>query len=263
MTSLLVAAALAGPCDETPLATGPVEVGMRDGALGDAHRACPRTEIGIAGHALLLDDTVNNNVYGQIQLQGTLDGSLMVSDRTELLLRVEAFRQQQTISLVGSTYTGLGHTSLGVSTLLVDGEDGQLAWTSRLVLPTAFGLYGNQWPLAAQTGVFAQRALSSKLFVHGALTGIASIGMGRGPKQARAGLTPLVGVELRASEHFGAVLDLEASALYEAPLEYVAPKISLRGAFGRYGIQLDALLPLAGPTPRPLAVAQLRFTGRI
>lgn len=263
MIALLTALAAASPCEEGGLAEGPVAVGLLDGQLGAAHRLCPRTELGLGGGAFLLDDTVNNNIYGQILLQGVVDGSVALSEDTALLARVEAFRQHQVISLVGSTYTGLGHTTLGASHVLLRDDDLVVGGIARVVLPTAFGLYHNQWPLGADLGAGLTWAPTGALRVHGQLSLLGSIGLGRGPTQPRGAIAPTVGAELRPGKAFALAVDLAASFGYEAGLDWFAPQIALRFApTERLGIAIEAMLPMVGPTPRPLASAALRATWR-
>ncbi len=262
MIMLLMALASAAPCDSDPIATGPVSVAMRDGALGSGRRACPRSEVGLSGHALLLDDTGNLNIYGQIQLQGVVDGSVALSDRVEVFGRLEALRSQQAISLAGASYTGLGHTTVGVSALLVDDVDAHVAWLNRMVLPTAFGLYQNQHPLAVESGLSAQLDVGEALQLYGQLSVIGSMGLGRGPTQMRLGLAPSLGAQLTVKRSFGVALGVASSLLYDQSLDYLSPQMSFRTAIGKVGIQLDAMIPLVGPTPRPLLVGQLRATYR-
>ena len=262
MIALLLALASASPCDDLTLATGPVSVGLRDGDLGSARHACPRTEVCLSGHALLLDDSGNLNIYGQIQFQGILDGSLALSDKSEVFVRIEAFRHQEAISLVGASYNGLGHTTLGASTLLLDTDSMHVAVLGRLVLPTAIGLYRNQAPVGLEAALSAQYNLSQTFHVHGYLPVLGSMGVGLGPKQVRVGLAPVVGLETRVGKHFGVVVDVASGFLYDHPFEQLSPQLGLRTAIGPVGVELDAMLPLLGPTPRPLASAELRVSAR-
>jgi len=105
---------------------------------------------------------------------------------------------------------------------------------------------------------------TSAVRVHGQLSLATSVGIGRGPHQARAGLAPTVGVELVPSQHFAFVFDVVSSLGYQGGLDWVAPAVSIRTAIGpRVGVELNALLPLVGPTPRALARAGLRVTVRL
>jgi hypothetical protein len=262
MIVMWIALASAGPCDSDPIATGPVSVALRDGALGSGRRACPRREVGVSGHALLLDDTGNLNIYGQIQLQGVVDASVAVSDRVEVFARLEAIRSQQAISLAGASYTGLGHTTLGVSALLVNDVDTHVAWLNRVVLPTAVGLYRNQHPVALESGLSAQLDVGEALQLYGQLSVIGSMGLGGGPTQVRVGLAPSLGAELTVKPSFGVAVGVTSGLLYDHPFEQLSPQVSLRTAIGKVGIQLDAMVPVTGPTPRPLVVGPLGATYR-
>jgi hypothetical protein len=180
----------------------------------------------------------------------------------EVFGRLEAFRSQQAISLAGASYTGLGHTTLGVSALLVDEADTHVAWLNRMVLPTAFGLYQNQHPLALESGLSAQLDVGEAIQLYGQLSLIGSMGLGRGPTQTRIGLAPSLGAELTVKRSFGVALGLGCGLLYEQNFDHLSPPVSLRTAIGKVGIQLDAMVPVAGPTPRPLVIGQLRATYR-
>lgn len=263
MIPLFLALADASPCEEAGLPEGPVAISVRDGEHGMASRLCPRTEAGLGAAALALDDTGNNNIYGQIRIDAVLDGAVALSEDHGLTFRLEAFRQHQVISLHTATYTGLGHLSVGSTHVL--GRTDRLAYglTSRLVLPTAFGLYQNQWPVAADVGGAAVFEASSAVRLHGNLNLGASIGLGRGPKQARGLVAPTVGVELRPGKAFSTAISVASSFGEKAALDWLAPGVSFRFGAGDLGIALDAQLPLVGRTPRPLGTGGLSVTYRL
>lgn len=261
--SLLASQAVAGPvCDAHPtagLATGPVTATLADGGLGRARRACPRSEIGGAVRGLLLVDTPN--FYGHLVGGLHFDGSWALDGRTELYGQLELIRYDSVISAATATYLGPGHTALGATRRLDD--DGPVAWglTGKVVLPTAFGLYRNAFPLAADLGAVAQ--VGDGLFqAHGALLLKGSVQASRGPAFPRGGVAPTLGGAFVPGRAFAVVVDLQSGFGYDAPVDHLSLAPALRFAAQRVGIDVAATLPLAG-RERALTGIELRTVGRL
>lgn len=240
------------------LPTGPVSAALLDGGLGSARRACPRTELAIAPRALLLVDTPN--FYGHIVAGLQLDGALALDADTELFGRLELVRYDSVISAVTSSALTPGHTTLGATRVLHD-EGLALAWTSKLVLPTALGLYRGAWPIGLDTGLAGQWA-SGPWGVHGQLTVLGSAALSRGPALPRAGLAPVLGGAVRPTPGVEVVLDVQSMFLYTAPIDVVALAPAVRLGLGdAWGAALGGTVPLAG-RERALTAVDLRVTWR-
>ena len=255
---ILASAALAGPCDapDTGIATGPVTVGFQDGDLGVARRVCPRTEVALAAGGFAIVEV--ENFYGHIVASPTIEGSWAASDTVELFAAVEAFRYDSVITSITTTSMGLGHTSLGATWRFWDNDSVGVGLHGRTVLPTAFGLYKNAWPIAIDLGVGAQWAATPTLRVHGNLAGIGSAAISKGPALPWAGARVNAGVEWQPARPFAVVLDVNAGFGYAAPVDHVAAALALRTGIGkRVGIELGATVPLAG-RERTLAAGELR-----
>lgn len=263
MIAWLATAALGAPvCDLLPtagLSTGPVTATLADGGLGRARRVCARSEVGGAAKGLLLVDT--ENFYGHVVAGAVFDGSWALDEKTELFGQLELVRYDSVISAATASYLGPGHTTLGATRRLDD--DGPFAWgvTGKLVLPTAFGLYRNAFPLALDVGPVAQ--VGSGMFrAHGGLLLKGSVQASRGPAFPRAGLSPTLGGAFVPGKAFAAVLDVQSSFLYDAPVDHLSLAPGLRFAAKRVGIDVAATLPLAG-RERALTGIELRTVGRL
>lgn len=260
LISLLSASlAQAGVCDDLGgLPTGPISASLYDGDHGLARRTCGRTEAALDGGGLVLADTPN--FYGHIVAGGNLEGAY-ATDKLEVFGGVQAIRYDSVISAISSSYVGLGHTHLGASYRLAESESWAVGLSGRAVLPTAFGLYENARPFGLDLGVNGVWVAAPALRVHGQLGGLHSFATGPGDADPRFGLGVLAGAELRPSDHFAAVVDLEAFAGQYAPLDAFSAGIGLRAGGEAFGLELGAKLPLAG-RERALATAGLRASWR-
>ena len=265
MIPLLLGAgvALANPCDllTDGMNDGAVVASLYDGGLGRAHSPCPRNELGVTGGAYLLADTAN--FYGHIVAGATLDGRWAVNDRVEVYGSAEAVRYDNVIGALSSDYLGYGHTTVGASGVLWGGDRSVVALNGKLVLPTAFGLYENSWPVGADLGVAWAWAKSERFRAHAQLGGVGSGAITAASAQPRAGAEATGGVEWRFVKPVAVVADVEAGFGYTAPLDHLALGVGFRARLGdRGGLELAGLVPLAG-RERALAAAALRGNVRL
>ncbi|MEQ1502024.1 MAG: hypothetical protein ABMB14_07320 [Myxococcota bacterium] len=255
----LTGTAAAGPCDDDGgRPVGPTAAALWDGGLGQAHRACPRTEVGLAPRGYLLVDTPA--FYGRISADVAIDGSVAV-DATEVRVHLEPLRYEDVISALSTRFVGYGYTAVGV-THRIDGDAGgaAVAVVGDVVLPTAIGLYGHQWPFAWDLAVAADQ--SGKVgALHGQLGLVGSAAAGLGATQLRTGFAGTVGAGWQPSGGFGLGVDVQAAAAYTAVIDHVAVAPTLRFGVGAWGLELAGAVPVAGHE-RALAVAELHSTVR-
>ncbi len=254
-------------CDEVAdggLATGPGVAGLLDGDLGRAHRVCGRNEIAITGGGRATIDTPN--FYGHLVGGLTVDGSAMVSDRVEVYGALEAVRYDSVISALSASTLGLGHTVVGASWRVRDvdaafGTPG-LALNGKVVLPTAFGLYGNSWPVGVDLGLAGLHG-TGPWSTHWQLGLLASGGFGPGPLQPQLGLAPTLGIQWRPGDLFAAVAEVATTFGYTAAVDHVAASVGARVSDGkRWGLQLGGTVPVLG-RERALGTVDLRTSIRL
>lgn len=250
-------------CDtlENGLANGQVQVGLVDGDLGVAQSLCPQNRLGLAvGGGAIVETT---NFYGHIAGSGTLRGTLAVSKRTALYAAIEGFRYDAVLSPIASSAMGLGYTDIGASGQIVQTDNLALALQGKLVLPTAFTLNQNGWPLAADLGLAAGWSPADNVVVHGSVLGLGGLALGGGPQFPHAGVNVDAGLEWRATPGFGVVVDALGGFGYTAPVDVFAAGVGFRGAVGEHaGLALEATVPLVG-RERTLAALDLRFDWRL
>ena len=250
-------------CDtlENGLANGQVQVGLVDGDLGVAQSLCPQNRLGLAvGGGAIVETT---NFYGHIAGSGTLRGTLAVSKRTALYAAIEGFRYDAVLSPIASSAMGLGYTDIGASGQVVQTERFALALQGKLVLPTAFTLNQNGWPLAADLGFAAGWSPADNVVVHGSVLGLGGLALGGGPQFPHAGVNVDAGLEWRATRSVGVVVDALGGFGYTAPVDVFAAGVGFRGAIGEHaGLALEATVPLVG-RERTLAALDLRFDWRL
>ena len=262
MIVLLLATAMASPCDDTDggLAVGPSTVNPRPGDLGSGHRVCPRTEVGghISGGAVI--DTAD--FYGHLVGGLSAEGSLALDDRTEIFGQLELVRYDALISAFSDSALGPGHTTLGISRRVAEGESWGIATHGRLVLPTAVSLYRNAWPFALDAGATVEMR-AGPLRPHATVMGLFSMAASAGPKDPWLGLGWVAGSELRAGQTFGFLLDLSGTWGYGADgLDHISLDPGFRFGFSQVvGAELGLHVPLAGREWAPLGL-ELRMTGR-
>ncbi len=259
MIALLATLALAAPCPDGGMAEGPVTAGLLDGNLGQARRACPRTEASLGAGATLVADV--DAFYGHIQAGATLGGSLALGEGTELFATFEALRYDALLSPFPSSVLGLGHTALGAGQRLYADEQTVLALHGKAVLPTAVGLYQHAWPLGFDLGLAWRFRAAEHLTLHANLAALTSFALSAGPALPRAGIAPTLGVEVRPWQAFGAVADLVGRFGVDAPVDVLGAALALRAGGAHLGAELGATVPLAG-RERALATVDLRVTWR-
>ncbi len=259
--TLLTGVALASPCEiDDGMAVGPITASPYDGDLGRGHRACPRNEAALGGGGQAVIDL--GNFYGHLQANVTLDGSVRVTERTELFGALELFRYDQVIGAISTTGSGLGHSVLGVSQLLIATPAMALSASGKVVLPTATALYTNAWPYSADVGVAGVYVPHWRVRVHGYASLLGTVGLSEGPGNPQGGAQLGLGAQVRAARPLALVLDVTSGFGYDAPLDLLA--VSAAGRFvvrGAYGVELGATVPLAG-RERSLATLDLRVTWR-
>ena len=250
------------PCIAGGMPAGPAQVGLLDGELGVARRLCPRTEVALGGSALLVADLAA--FYGNVRASGVLWGSWTPGDeRTELFATLEAFRYQTVISSIDASYAGLGHLSLGGTRVLLLGRDWRFGASTRVVLPTAFGLYDNAWPLAVDLIAEVEWRAATVLTLHGHAGGLGSLALGGGPAAPEGALLAGGGAALRPLPWLAVVIELDADLGRTDALDHLAATGSLRFGVGeRFGAELGAIFPLVG-RERALAAAVLRLSWRL
>jgi hypothetical protein len=261
--SWLVGAVLANPCmalrDGMP--DGPAGTFLYDGGLGMAHPICPRNEVGFGAGAYLLADTAN--FYGHIVASGNLGGRWAPTERFEVFGGVEFLRFDNVIGALSSSYLGLGHTHVGVSGLLWQGDTMGISANGKLVLPTAPGLYEQSFPVGVDLAVAGAWSPSESVRLTAQVGGLGAAAFSGAGAYPRAGVQLHAGAELRPWRPLGVSLQVDAGFGYTAPVDHVAAGLALRGAVGkRGGIELGAVIPLAG-RERALATATLRGTFRL
>lgn len=249
-------------CDswDNGLDQGVVEVGFLDGDLGVAHRVCPRTQVGLAAGAYAIVEP--ENFYGRIAASATLSGELALSKRTALYATIEGVRFEDVIGAIPTTSLGPGYTDVGASWLATGGERWSLAVQGKLVLPTAFLLNQNGWPLSADVGVAAAWTPKDWVVLHGAVLGLGGVALGGGPLFPEAGVSVDVGADWRLGKGFALVSDGVFGFGYTDVVDVVAAGVGVRGAIGPHaGLSLVGNVPLAG-RERALTAADLRFDWR-
>lgn len=253
----------AGPCEEAAdgMPTGPVVVGLFDGNLGAAHRACGRNEVGLDVGALLLVDMPN--FYGRLSAGGTLDGSVMLHPRVELFGKLEFLRFENVITPIPATALGLGFTSVGAGWQVLRRDKVVLGINGKTVLPTAAGIYHNAWPIGLDLGLALQVAAARGVHLHGQASFLGSAVASKGPAFPRAGGAVTFGTELRPGKAFAFVVDLYGSFGYRGPLDALAVAFALRFSDGkRFGFELGGMIPFAG-TERAMVAVDFRASIRL
>jgi hypothetical protein len=238
--------ALADPClpEARGLLSGPLQVGLREGELGLAHRACATSELVLQGEAGAVVDLAD--FYGQLRGALRLSGSYALGDATELFGSMELFRYQTVISSVSAAEAGVGHLSLGGLHRFWSREDLSLAAVGRLVLPTATGIYRRAWPVGLDAGVAAEQVLGTRWRLNGQLGLISSAAFSDIDSQPRLGLAATVGAGWQARSWLAVLGELHATSGYSSALDVLAVGLGVRMGGERLGTELSALVPVAG-----------------
>jgi hypothetical protein len=242
------------------LPTGPTRAGLIPGDLGAGHRACGRKEVGMSfGGALTVDLA---NFYGRLGAHLALDGSWMVTDRFEVFTELELLRIELLITPLGSTSVNVGHASMGVSYGFLRSKHLALAGHSRLVLPTAVGLYQNALPFSLDVGLAGQLEINRHLSLHGDTTFLFQAMAGKGAAAPRAGAAVVIGAEIIPLPEVAVVLDLKTRLGWGGePLDMLAAGIGLRFSdCKRFGFAIVGTVPLLG---RERAAAGVELRGSV
>lgn len=252
------------PCAEAGwgLPTGPTRAGLLAGDLGAGHRACGRKEVGLgfgAGLTIELD-----NFYGRLGGQLALDGSWVVLDRLELFAELELLRAEVLITPLASTSINLGHASMGVSYGFLRTRPLALAAHSRVVLPTAVGLYRNALPFSLDVGVAGQLRVNRHLAFHGDATFLFQAMAGKGAAAERAGAAVVLGGEIIPAPGVAIVLDAKTRLGWGGePLDMLAGAFGLRFSDAkRFAFSVEGTVPIVGRERAAVAVelrASVRF----
>jgi hypothetical protein len=236
---------------------GPVPTSFQNGHAGSPRRLCPTTEVSLSANANLIADV--EDFYGNIRTSAFLGGSVALGDDAELFLDVELVRYQTVISSLSAATLGFGHTSLG-GTYVVLRSDVTLGITARATLPTATGYYRGARPLALDAGLMITNPLARGLDVHAEVGVLASVGVGDGPADPRAGLFLIWGASYRPWDWLALVLTADAQFLHDARLDHVALGGGVRFLIGSVGIDLFFEGPLFGRERTTVAgIVALRY----
>jgi len=243
------------------LPTGPTRAGLIPGDLGAGHRACGRKEVGLSfGGALTVD---LDNFYGRLGAQFALDGSWMVTDRFEVFAELELLRIELLITPLGSTSVSIGHASVGVSYGFLRSKHLALAGHSRLVLPTAVGLYQNAFPFSLDAGLAGQLEINRHLSLHGDTNFLFQAMAGKGAAAPRVGAAVVIGAEIVPVPEVAVVLDLKSRLGWGGePLDMLGAAVGLRFSdCKRFGFSVVGTIPLVG-RERVAAGVELRASVR-
>jgi hypothetical protein len=243
--ALVALPAAADPCASgLGRSLGPLQVGLREGELGLARRACAVSELALGGEGNLVADLAN--FYGNLRGAVRLSGSYALGENTEFFGSLESFRYQTVISSISAESAGLGHLSLGATHRLLSLESFTVAATGRLVLPTATGMYRHILPFGLDAAVIAEQALGTRWRLHAQAGLLASAAISDLDSQPRLGAAITAGAGWQALEWLSVVADLHASAAYAAPLDVLALGLGVRAGGEHLGAELAGILPVAG-----------------
>jgi hypothetical protein len=201
--------------------------------------------VGLDAGGMLLVDTFN--FYGHLLGALTLDGSLAIGSRGEVFARMEFFRFQQVITPTPATHLGLGHTTLGGTWRFLIRPKGSLGLTGKVVLPTAFDLYKNAWPIGFDVGLTALATPLHwlSLHAHGGL--ITSAAITRGDPMPLIGGVITAGLALQPAAGFAFVADLHGNFGYRGPVDVFAGALGVRFSDSkRFGFEIGATIPITG-----------------
>jgi len=252
-----------GPCLEPgdAMPDGPLRTSLYDGELGQARQPCPRSELALGGSGLVVADF--DNFYGNVVASAMLWWSHdLDGGGTEVFASLEAVRYQTVISSVTADHVGPGHTSVGATRRIYRADALSAGVTARLVLPTAFLLYDNAWPVGLDLGVAGLWVPLPRLRWSAELGLMGGLAFGVGDPQPRLGLRLTTDISYRLFEAMSLLLQVEAGMGWASTLDVLAPGLGLRFAFGpHFGLELGAVMPIAG-TDRTLVAGVLRAAWR-
>lgn len=239
------------------MATGPVQVAAAPGELGLVRRAEARTEVALAiPGTVVLDEP---GFYGMVDGAVAVQGSYAISERLEVFggLAALQFRYVQNATLTATNLT-LGALFLGATWVAISAPEGRLdlAPFVRLELPTSLE-YQNARPMAVEPGLSLRGVVVPSLrWYAGASMPVAWV-FSSGGAHTRVSAAAVLGGEWAPWRWFALALELSGRFGPLDPLEQVAAGLALRFAAGRFGVELDGVVPFAGASRATLA-AMLR-----
>lgn len=245
-------------CAAGPLVEGPIVLGYQEADVATGRRLCPRNEVGLGTHALMIVDTPN--YYGDVLVEAVVFGSYKWDEKTELYGYLEAVDWEfvQNGSLKATDLT-LGNLTIGATRQLWSRGNELLGGvTARLLLPTSFATPGSR-PLGIEAGHLTTWLPLRGLEVHTFIGGDVSIGLGSSGALPRGGGVLTVGAQYSPWTWAGVALDL--TGRLDTARSFLAPALALRFAFNRFGVELAASLPLAGDDRHDLVLG-LRLSYR-
>jgi hypothetical protein len=250
-----------GPCaDLRGVPVGPLYASLLEGELGRAQRACPVSEIAGGGGVLAVVEP--EEFYGRLAASAVVRGSWAVSPAVELNVRLEALRYDAVISSLEADAFGLGHVTFGAIGRLYETGPVRLALGGHLVLPTAYALYWNAWPIGLDALGLVEYRAHRLLRVHGGLGPLLQFGVGQGPAQPRAAASLVAGARFQPWRWGALVFDVQTQFGYAAALDVLALAPGLRFGGKRVGLEVSATLPVAG-RERALLAGVLQIGGRL
>lgn len=228
------------------LAEGPLPFAASVEALGPVRRAEPRSEVALGiGGALILDEP---GFYGMAQGALRLEGSWAITPLWEVFAGLDAlqFRYVQNATLGATTYT-LGALTAGGAWLALSLPDGRLDLAAfvALLFPTSLE-YRNTRVLGGEVGISLRGVAASWLdWYAGASLPVTGTVSDAG-NQVQAGASLVAGGSWTPWRWFRLSAQLTARFPFGHPMEQLAAGLGLRFAAGRFGIELDGILPFAG-----------------
>jgi hypothetical protein len=255
MITLAIFLAAASPCDGRILPEGPIPAGFLQADFGVVRRACPRTEAGLTlgGRAIIEQE----NFYAHLRGGARVDVSAQPFRQLELFATSELLVYDQVIQSFRATHIGLGDTSVG-ATLLAFGRDSfALSVMTRADLPTALGYYRNTFPVGLEAGLLYVIEPVEDLRLHGGLLGATSFALSKAPSDDRAAIIANAGLDAIVFEWMAFNIGVNGQALYGGALDHIALVLGPRFAVGAVGIEVGAVIPVAGDE-RNLASFALR-----
>lgn len=201
-----------------------------------------------------------DDFYGQVRAAAKLTASHLLGSATELFATIEAYRYQTVISSISAAESHIGHLAFGGLQRIAASETAVVAAMTRVVLPTAVGIYQRSLPLGLQAGLTAEWSLSEALRVHAQTSVVASAALSAVASDPRLGLVAGVSGGYQLLPWLALLGGVSASFAYVAPLDLLAANTGLRVGSQVFSVELSGLMRIAGErTPWVAALqAQLR-----
>ena len=241
-----IAAALlsSSPCDGRVLAEGPVPAGFGEGDFGVVRGACPRTEVGLGLDGRAIVETAN--FYGNVRAAGRLDLSGQPFPQLEFYVTTELLSYQLVIQSFKADRIGYGDTSAGATLLAFAHDNFALSVTTRVDLPTSFGLYQNAFPVGLEAGLLGVIEPAKALRLHGGLLGGTSFAITKASPNTRGAIIANAGVDVLLTDWWSLVGDLDGQALQRGDLDLLGVAVGTRFDICGVGLEAGAVVPVAG-----------------